>query len=147
MGSFRDDSSTASLIHKPTLTITEDDATTVQDDMMQSNGVRMGRCGMPEHCECGSMSCQNRELYVMTLYLSCCCFLVANPTILDNCQLPRRPYTNPGLWHIIGPQCMSALSSRDSAFFSISSRQLHLYQVDSCQLSQRHNLHRRSSPM
>lgn len=63
MGFFRDDGSTACLIHKPTVTITEDDATTIHDDVRQTTtGVQMGRCGMLDNCECGSISCQNREL-------------------------------------------------------------------------------------
>jgi hypothetical protein len=147
MDHFRDDSSTASLIHKSAITIAEDDATTVHDGMRQTiSDVQMARCGVLEHCECGSISCQSREMYILTIFPSCYCYLIANSMTSDNCQLPRRPYTSPGLWHIIGPQCTSALSSRASAFFSISSRPLQLYQAESCPSSQRHNLTRRSSP-
>lgn len=146
MGHFRDDSSTASLIHKSAVMITEDDATTIHDGMRQTmTDVQMARCGMLENCECDSISCQNREMYILTIFPSCYCSRVANSITSDNCRLPRRPYTSPGLWRIIGPQCTSALSSTASAFFSISLRPLQLYQAESCPSSQRHNLARRSS--
>lgn len=61
---FRDDGSAASLIHKPTMIITEDDASTVHGDVRRpTTGVQTPRCGMLEHCDCGSISCHNRELY------------------------------------------------------------------------------------
>lgn len=63
MGYIRDDDSTASLIHKSAVTIAEDDATTVHDGIGQTiMGPQMVRCGMLGHCECGSISGQNREM-------------------------------------------------------------------------------------
>lgn len=148
MGSFRDDGSTASLIHKSTMTITEDDATTVHNDLRHTtSGLQMSRCGMLEQCDCSSISCHHRELYDLTQYRFRCSPSDTDSEKPDNCRLRRRPYTSPGLWHIIGPhtcpQYTSVLSSKVSAFFD-SSRPPPLSQGESCPSSQRRNLIRRS---
>lgn len=144
---FRDDGSTASLIHKPNMIVTEDDATTVHDDLRQAtSGVQVARCGMLEHCDCGSISCQSRELYALTLNPSRCYALDTDSMKLDNCQPRRRPYMSPGLLLIIGPQCSLALGSRVSAFLNLFSRLSRLSQVESCPSRQRRNLTRRSLP-
>ncbi|KAI3396630.1 hypothetical protein diail_11884 [Diaporthe ilicicola] len=45
------------------MTITDDDKT-VYDNMRQNvNEMQMAWCGMLEHCDCGSISCQSRGLY------------------------------------------------------------------------------------